>query len=131
MKTDTNKHIRIGNIEYLHDPDFKNNLSYEHSILHWFSNKYFGKLKEYLENGYVEKYDFLVKDNCRIDKNLFRSPELNCVIAHLEFSHSVDGYDIVSVGRRILDLDKTDFNNLHRVINIFDEDIHSHGQTDL
>lgn len=122
MKTDINKHIRIGNIEYRHDPNFKKNLAYEHSILQWYPNKYFGKLDEYLENGYVEKDGFLSKGNTQIDKSLFSSPELNCVIAHLEFNRSGDCYDIVSVGRRFLELDERDHKNFYRVIDIFDED---------
>lgn len=118
----TNSCIRIGNIEYRHDPDFKKNFAYEHSILKWYKNEFFGKLDEYLENGYVEKDGFLVKGIVQVDKGMFRSPEMICVIAHLEFNRSGDGYDIVSVGRRILELDETDHKNLCRVIDIFDED---------
>lgn len=122
MKTNVNKHIRIGNMEYIHDPRFKKNFSYEHSILQWHPNSYFGKLDDYLKDGYVEKDGFVSKDNIHIDRRMFDCPEMNCVVAHLEFNGSNE-YDVVSVGRRVIDLDKRDAKDLHRVMDIFDEDI--------
>lgn len=121
------KHIRIGNIEYRYDPDCM--FSFKHTIIQWFKNSYYRKFDEYLNNGYVERNGFLVKDNIQLDRDLFSKAEMNIMIGYLKFSDLKDEYDIVSFRRRLIDLSDDDMKDFKRVLNILDEEIN--GKVDL
>lgn len=119
------KPIRIGSIEYRYDHDCV--FGFDHTLIQWFKNSYYGKFDEYLSNGYKERNGFLVKDNIRLDKDLFSKPEMNIMIGYLKFNDSNDEYDIVSIGRRLVNLSDDDMKDFKRVLNILDEEINGKG----
>lgn len=115
------KPIRIGNIEYRYDPECM--FKFEHTIIQWFKNSYYGKFDDYMNDGYAERDGFLVKDNIRLDRNLFYKPEMNIIIGYLQMNAMQNEYDIVSLGRRLIDLSNDDLKDFKRVLDIFDEEI--------
>ena len=121
MNSTNFKPVRIGNIEYHYESD--DMFKFEHVIIQWFKNSYYGKFDEYVNNGYIERNGFLIKDNIYLDKNLFNRPEMNIMIGYLKFNDSKDEYDIVSLGRRLFNLSDSDMKDLKRVLNILDEEI--------
>ena len=96
------KKVRINAIE-LRKTNYKNEFNYE--FVKWQKNEYFGKLEEYLSNGYkLSPSGESIRNGCRIiDLSMFKLPEHCYVIAWLK-KHKEGGYDMETVGDRLIDL---------------------------
>lgn len=94
------KNIRIENIE-IRKTNYKNN---PYEFLCWQINPYFGKLQEYINNGYEESFggDFLTKEKLSIQKSYFTYPESCYVIAWMK--RDKEGYYMETVGSRLLEI---------------------------
>lgn len=78
------------------------------SIVQYYPNQYYGKLEEYLADGweYVDDGTRLRKDNCSISASMFNLEELCMSIADIEYDPSEGCTDLETVGERILYLSK-------------------------
>jgi len=78
------------------------------SIVKYYPCQYYGKLEEYLADGweYVDDGTRIRKDNCTISKSFFDTEELLMSIADLKYDSSEDCTDLETVGERILNLSK-------------------------
>lgn len=103
--------IRIDNIgaqlpTYLGKPpeDVDNRLA----IVQYFPNPKYGKLQEYIDDGWKDDGDYVRKDMCSIHKNCFEGKENNIVIADLVYSTKEEDTFLETVGERVLDLSLED-----------------------
>jgi len=87
------------------------------SIVQYYPCQYYGKLEEYLADGwqYVDDGTRLRKDNCTISKSFFDKEELLMGIADLEYDPSEDCTDLKTVGERVLNLSKKDRDDFFEV----------------
>jgi hypothetical protein len=78
------------------------------SIVQYYPCQYYGKLEEYLADGweYVDEGTRIRKDNCTISKSFFDKEELLMGIADLEYDSSEDCTNLETVGERVLNLSK-------------------------
>ena len=78
------------------------------SIVQYYPCQYYGKLEEYLADGwqYVDEGTRIRKDNCTISRSLFDKEELLMSIASITYDPSEDCTDLQTVGERILNLSK-------------------------
>ena len=78
------------------------------SIVQYYPCQYYGKLEEYLADGweYVDDGTRIRKDNCTISKSFFDTEELLMSIADLKYDSSEDCTDLETVGERVLNLSK-------------------------
>jgi len=123
------KMIRIGDIEFKHDPEFEEHHTSEYTISKWFENEYYGKYDEYLKNGYVEDGEMISKDNIHLDKNVFNGKQHRYIIASIRLNRAGDEFDIISYGTRCFELSDNDFKDLKRVIHIFEEELKSEHES--
>ncbi len=96
------KNIRIGNIECRKYTSTKTDkLFYE--IIKWSINPSYGKMQEYLDDGYVDSFgtDFLQKGNSSVQKTKFELKETCFTVASL---HKSEDWSLQSVGGRICEL---------------------------
>lgn len=84
-------------------------------IVWWYQNHYFGKLDEYLREGWELKGETLWRNNSGVAKSLFESKESCLVIAFLEINEREPDVELRSVGSRILDLDGRDLSDFWTV----------------
>jgi len=103
--------IRIDNIgaqppTYIGNPpeDVDNRLV----IVKFFPNEKYGRLQEYINDGWMRDGDYIRKDMCSIHKNCFEGQENNIVIADLVYSTKEEITDLETVGERVLDLSPED-----------------------
>lgn len=95
--------MRKNNIECI---KCKPNNPYHFEIVKWYKNPYYGKEADYdLDNW----GDYRPKNTVgvHINKNCFKNPEVCYTVAHL--IKTKEGFDLKTVGNRILDLDAEDF----------------------
>ena len=87
------------------------------SIVQYYPCQYYGKLEEYLADGweYVDEGTRLRKDNCTISKSFFDKEELLMGIADLEYDSSEDCTNLETVGERVLNLSKKDRDDFFEV----------------
>ena len=80
------------------------------SIVLYYPCQYYGKLEEYLADGweYVDEGTRIRKDNCTISKSFFDKEELLMGIADLEYDSNEDCTNLETVGERVLNLSKKD-----------------------
>lgn len=78
------------------------------SIVQYYPCQYYGKLEEYLADGWecVDDGTRIRKDNCTISKSFFDTEELLMSIADLKYDSSEDCTDLKTVGERVLNLSK-------------------------
>ncbi len=102
------KSIRIGEIEARWTQTSP-------EIVFWYPNRYYGKLDEYLSNGYEKRGGVIYKDNYGIGLSCFENPETCYTIAFLELVEKEDTCDLHSVGARILDLEREELSDFWEV----------------
>ena len=77
-------------------------------IVKYFPNPKYGKLREYIDDGWNDIGDRIIKDMCSIHKNCFEGKENNIVIADLIYSTKEEDTFLETVGERVLDLSLED-----------------------
>jgi hypothetical protein len=77
-------------------------------IVKFFPNPKYGKLQEYIDDGWNDIGDRIIKDMCSIHKNCFEGKENNIVIADLTYSTKEETTFLETVGERVLDLSLED-----------------------
>jgi hypothetical protein len=77
-------------------------------IVKFFPNDKYGKLQEYIDDGWNDIGDRIIKDMCSIHKNCFEGKENNIVIADLTYSTKEEDTFLETVGERVLDLSLED-----------------------
>lgn len=90
------------------------------SIVQYYPNQYYGKLEEYLANGweYVDDNSRIRKYNCTISVSAFDKEEMSMVIARITYDPDELCTDLKSVGERILNLsedDRKDFFEVYKI----------------
>ena len=83
----------------------------EYEIVKWYENSYYGKEKQYLEQGYEKVvYDDgswgMKAKSHTINESCFKYPESCYVIAWLKPNYGEPDIDMKTVGSRILDLEQ-------------------------
>lgn len=106
--------IRINNIEFRKYTTTKTDTPL-YEILKYEPNPYYNKLQDYLNNGYEVNSDRVVsmKDRLSIDLSLFYIQETCFTIASL--SCDEDTHELTSVGKRLLNLTKEEFDDFYEV----------------
>ena len=84
------------------------NAGRELSIVKYSPNTKYGKLQEYLDDGWENIGNSIKKDRCTIDKNCFTTEESIYVVATLTYDPKEECTDLETVGHRVLDLTKED-----------------------
>jgi hypothetical protein len=76
------------------------------SFIKYSPNPYFGKLQQYLDNGWTDQGDHIqYKEKYgTIAKSLFLRPETHYVIGDLKYLDKEDCFQLTSVGDRILNV---------------------------
>jgi len=77
-------------------------------IVKYYPNPKYGKLQEYIDDGWENDGDYVRKDMCSIHKNCFEGQENNIVIAYLTYSTKEEDTFLETVGERVLDLSLED-----------------------
>lgn len=112
------RNIRIGNIECRRYTCTKTDkLHYE--IIKWENNPHFGKMQDYLDNGFEESFGghFIEKGGHSIQKSAFNLSEYCFTIGSL---YKGEEWYLQSVGSRICelnDIDLTDFIEVYKLTN--------------
>jgi len=78
------------------------------AIVEFFPNARYGKLQEYIDDGWNDIGDCIRKDMCSIDKNCFEGQENNVVIAFLKYDSKEGDTVLKTVGERVLQLSLED-----------------------
>lgn len=94
--------------------------SKEGSFVKYAHNQYFGRLQQYLDEGWTDQGDYI---QCRekyfgtIAKSLFNMEETNYTIGFLKHNEKEDNFQLTSVGDRILIVmvDKKDRDDFYEV----------------
>jgi len=89
-----------------------------YEIVKFSQNEQYGKQEEYAEHGWILEKGFFVKDNHRIQAQLFNSPETCYTIATLRYDSREGCCDMETVGSRLLDLnvnDRKDFFDVYQI----------------
>ena len=103
--------IRIDNIgaqppTYIGNPP--ENVDNRLVIVKYFPNARYGKLQEYIDDGWKDDGDFVRKDICSIHKGCFEGIENNVVIAFLKYNSKEEDTVLETVGERVLQLSLED-----------------------
>lgn len=115
--------IRINNIG-VRPPTYiskqPENAKHTLSIVQYYTNRYHGRLDEYLANGweYVDDNTRISKLNCTISVSAFDNEESCMVIAYITYDTDECVTDLKSVGERILNLsgdDRKDFFEVYKI----------------
>lgn len=93
---------------------------YELDIVHYYPNSYYGKLNDYIANGweYSHSNTCLTKDTRTIGVSMFDREELCSSIASIDWSPKEECTELTSVGERILGLseeDRKDFFEVYKI----------------
>ena len=115
--------IRINNIGVRPPAYISNqqeNAKHTLSIVQYYTNRYHGRLNEYLANGweYVDDNTRISKLNCTISVSAFDNEESCMVIAYITYDTDECVTDLKSVGERILNLsgdDRKDFFEVYKI----------------
>ncbi len=100
---------RIGNIECRKIKS----THYSHEIILWYPNHYYGKESDYDLNRWEDDYCPKNTIGVHIGKSCFIDPEHCYVIADL--IKTKEGFDLKTVGNRVLDLSEEDLNDFIKV----------------
>ena len=118
--------IRIENIEcrFLHN---------RYDVVKWYPNTYYGAEENLFKEGY-EKVDYadgsfaLKKDYHTIHASCFANKESCYSVATLEYDKDERCVDMITVGPRLLNLNKEDRKSFFQVYKIADEVIRSQNK---
>lgn len=113
--------IRINSIgaippSYLGKPPEDVNLRI--SIVKYGLNHYYGKLQDYLDDGWEDLETKISKGNSSIDKNCFKREETSYVVASLVYCVDEECTELKTVGERLLDLSEDDRKDFFTVYDI-------------
>jgi hypothetical protein len=92
----------------------------EYDIVKFEPCPYYGRLKEFLADGWEHNGDFVHKNSHSIDINFFSKPELCCTISVLKVDHKEPDVDMRTIGSRLTDLNDDewlDFIQVYRIAN--------------
>ena len=107
-----NINIRINDIE------FRYNKGTTGEFIRWSPNPDYGKLDEYLKDGWVDEGDRIVHTEpclrCTRYKSLFELEETCYVVAWLKYDEKEEVCDLETVGDRMLRLD-----NIHDFMDVY------------
>jgi hypothetical protein len=78
------------------------------AIVQFFPNARYGKLQEYINQGWKDDGDYVRRDMCSIDKKCFEGIENNVVIAFLKYNSKEEDTVLETVGERVLNLSPED-----------------------
>lgn len=115
--------IRINNIGAMpvgyigSAPKVANN---ECSIIRYYPNEYYGKLNEFLADGWEDKGSSISSNSASIDKQCFEGKETHYVIAFLRYNEDEQAAILTTVNDRLLDLtqeEEKDFFKVYRLAN--------------
>jgi hypothetical protein len=79
---------------------------------------YYGRLEEYLNDGWEDHNIWLAKKNQTISKNFFNLKETTLVIADIEYDYKNGDTTLTSVGERLLNLTEEEYLNFFEVYKI-------------
>jgi hypothetical protein len=99
-------------------------------IVKFFLNPKYGKLQEYIDDGWNDIGDRIIKDMCSIHKNCFEGKENNIVIADLVYSTKEKDTFLGTVGERVLDLSLEDRETFFEVYALAAKKLAKQHQTD-
>ncbi len=106
--------IRINNIQFQTFTDTQGEFKL------WYPNKYYGKLQEYLKDGWEDKGEYIVgeRGSGSLSKSMFSSQEHCYIIAWLKYSVKDEVCDLCTVGDRMLRLENIkDFMEVYAIAN--------------
>lgn len=113
--------IRLGDIECRLSQNI-------YEIVKWNLNKYYGSEQKMIDDGY-ERIDYpsggfaFKKTSHTIDGSCFKNPETCYTIASLKYSKGEGCCDLITVGARLLDLNKQDRKYFFKVYKIAEKNI--------
>tara|TARA_R110000822_G_scaffold10358_1_gene39254 strand:+ start:123 stop:503 length:381 start_codon:yes stop_codon:yes gene_type:complete len=113
--------IRLGDIECRLSQN-------RYEIVKWSPNKYYGSEQKMIDDGY-ERIDYpngcfgFEKTTHTIDGSCFKNPETCYTIASLKYSVGEGCCDLITVGTRLLDLNKQDRKDFFKVYKIAEKNI--------
>jgi len=88
-------------------------------IVKYYPCRYYGKLEEYLNDGWEDCGNGVIrKDNCTIGKSCFSNEEVCNSIAQIEWNPKEDCTELSTIGERLLDLSKEDRDTFFEVYEI-------------
>jgi len=88
-------------------------------IVKYYPCRYYGKLEEYLNDGWEDCGNGVIrKDNCTIGKSCFTLEEVCNSIAQIEWNPKEDCTELSTIGERLLDLSKEDRDTFFEVYEI-------------
>jgi hypothetical protein len=93
--------IRINDIEFRHVAETRG------EFVCWCPNEYYGKLEEYLANGWEERNGVVISNTLFItsmSKSMFDLKETCYVVAWLKYDEKEQVCDLTTVGSRLLHL---------------------------
>lgn len=109
----SNLNIRINNIQFRYTKDNTG------EFLYWWPNSYYGKLEEYLKDGWEDEGDKVVQTNpykLSMSKTMFERKETCYVIAWLKYDNRENVCDLETVGDRLLRLENiSDFMEVYKI----------------
>ena len=107
-----NINIRINDIEFRNHAVFTRG-----EFIHWSPNPDYGKLDEYIKNGWTDEGDRIVQTElyrCSRSKSLFDLKETCYVVAWLKYDEKDEVCDLETVGDRMLRLE-----NIHDFMDVY------------
>ena len=103
----------------INDIQFRTTTETNGEFLCWSPNSYYGKLEEYLKNGWVDKGDRVVQTEpygSSMSKTLFELKETCYVVAWLKYDNKNHVCDLKTVGDRLLRLENvSDFMEVYKI----------------
>jgi hypothetical protein len=112
-----NINYRLGCIEFNTYTHRKEKI---YEILKYEKNTYFNQEQKYIDEGYIDEGDCLVKEYSTMCKSIFESKEICYTIAFLKINRNEPCIYLESIGSRLLDLEykeQKDFFNVYNYAN--------------
>lgn len=114
------KPVRIGDIEFRKYKSTK--VDYPlYEIIKWYENEYYGKLEEYLNNGWRISSDeeMVVKGNVHMSKSFFTERPQHCyVIVFFRINPKTNRFNKDRIGNRDLEICGDDENNYKQILKL-------------
>ena len=102
----------------INDIQFRNTTDTRGEFIRWSPNPDYGKLEEYIKNGWVDEGDRIVHTEpclrCTRSKSLFELEETCYVVAWLKYDEKEEVCDLETVGDRMLRLE-----NIHDFMDVY------------
>ena len=104
----------------INDIQFRNTTDTRGEFIRWSPNPDYGKLDEYLKDGWIDEGDTIVHTEpclrCTRSKSLFELEETCYVVAWLEYDEKEEVCDLETVGDRMLRLENIqDFMDVYKI----------------